>query len=80
MSVEDKEDRAKDRSLGNTILQDGGSRGLIIDCDYLFSVGEVGLKPRQSCARDTESVVEAGEKDVVVYSVKCCRKVEQGDK
>lgn len=61
-------------------MSDWGSGGLtVIDGDVLVAVGEVGGEPGEGGAGDTNEVLEAGEEDGVVYSVKGSGEVEEDE-
>ena len=57
--VEDKQERAKHRALGDTVGDRGCDGVAVVYGDELMSVREVGREPGEGCSSDTEGGFES---------------------
>ena len=73
--VQDEENGPQHWALRHTILELWLWRGWVIYWSELTSVWEIWLKPFECSRLNIKKRIEAGEEDLMVNSVKSCRKV-----
>ena len=77
--VQDEEEGAKNRTLGDTLGEGSSGEFAVVDVDELVSVGEVGSEPGEGSVGDVEAGFKLGEKKGVIYGVKVCAEVKEDE-